>query len=302
MTTVNHDIIIIGGGPAGYPAAIRAAQLGLNVACIEKEGALGGTCVRVGCIPSKALLESSERFVEAQTELKAHGIRTGKVSVDLDTMLKRKDDVVRANTTGLDYLIKKNKITRYLGTGRITGPGSVQVDGEEPAQLSAKYILIATGSKVAPLAGVELDGDRIGTSTEALNYPEVPGHLIVIGAGYIGLELGSVWRRLGAKVTVLEYLPRIFPGMDEETAAEALKILKKQGLEFRVGTRVLGARIEGDKCVVEIEGEEPLQAAAARWLRLRCTSQPPTTPPSPASIIPLYRRQSRLPLARTAKR
>jgi len=260
MAQATHDIIIIGGGPAGYPAAIRAAQLGLNVGCIEKESALGGTCVRVGCIPSKALLESSERLMEAQTELKSHGIRTGKISVDLAAMLKRKDDIVHANTSGVDYLFKKHKITRYQGTGRITGPGRVSVEGEAPAEISARYILIATGSKVAPLAGVELDGDRVGTSTEALSYPEVPQHLIVIGAGYIGLELGSVWRRLGAKVTVLEYMPRILPGMDEETAAEALKIFKKQGLEFRLGARVLGARAEGEKCVVEIEGQEPLQA------------------------------------------
>jgi len=260
MTTATHDIVIIGGGPGGYPAAIRAAQLGLNVACIEKEPALGGTCVRVGCIPSKALLESSERLHEAQTELKAHGINVGELSVDLSTMMKRKDDIVKANTTGVDYLFKKHKITRYLGTGRITGPGSVAVDGTAPAELSAKYILIATGSKVAPLNGVQLDGDRIGTSTEALSYPEVPKHLIVIGAGVIGMELGSVWRRLGAKVTVLEYLPRIFPGMDEDTAAEALKIFKKQGFEFRLGARVLSAHVEGDECVVEVEGAEPLRA------------------------------------------
>jgi dihydrolipoamide dehydrogenase len=255
-----HDLVVIGGGPGGYPAAIRAAQLGLNVGLIEREAQLGGTCVRVGCIPSKALLESSERLLETQYDLKAHGIIVGDVTFDLAAMLKRKDAVVRANTTGLDYLVKKNKITRYKGTGRITAPNRVLVEGEQSAELEAKNILIATGSKTAQLRGVEVDGNVIGTSTDALSYPQVPQHLVVIGAGYIGLELGSVWKRLGAKVTVLEYLPRILPGMDKEIADEAFKILQKQGLEFRLGAKVLSARAQGNDAVIEVEGAEPLRA------------------------------------------
>jgi dihydrolipoamide dehydrogenase len=256
----NYDIIIIGAGPGGYVAAIRAAQLGFKVACIEKEAALGGTCVRVGCIPSKALLESSERYYEAQHSLKEHGIEVNKVSLDLKTMLARKDKVVKANTDGVAYLFKKNKIDRFLGTGEITAPGKVSLRGEKEETLEAPHIIIATGSQVATLPGVELDGERIGTSTEALAYSDVPKHLIVIGAGYIGLELGSVWQRLGAKVTVLEYLDRILPGMDEEIAKDALKVFKKQGLEFRLGTRVTAAKAKGKKCVVEMEDQEALEA------------------------------------------
>ena len=260
MSEAKHDLIIIGAGPGGYVAAIRAAQLGWNVACIEKEPALGGTCLRVGCIPSKALLESSEKFWQAKEELEEHGIWLGAIELDLAAMLKRKDGVVSTLTKGVDSLFKKNKITRYRGHGRITGSGRVTVTSSEgETNLEAPHILIASGSKVAPLRGIELDGDRIGTSTEALSYPSVPKHLIVIGAGYIGLELGSVWKRLGAQVTVLEYLDRIFPGMDSETADEALKIFKKQGLEFRLGTKVQSARVEGEECVVECEGSEPVR-------------------------------------------
>jgi dihydrolipoamide dehydrogenase len=253
-----HDLVVIGAGPGGYVAAIRAAQLGLNTACIEKEKALGGTCVRIGCIPSKALLEASERFWEAKHHLGSFGVEVDGVRLDLAKMLKKKDTVVRANTQGVDYLFKKNKVTRYLGTGRITGPGKVHVEGQDEAELEVEHILIATGSSVAPLRGVELDGDRIGSSTEALSYPEVPEHLVVIGAGYIGLEMGSVWSRLGSKVTVLEYLDRILPGMDSEIAGEALKVLKKQGLAFRLGTKVTGAHVDGKKCRVDVEGGDPV--------------------------------------------
>ncbi|HEX8834248.1 MAG TPA: dihydrolipoyl dehydrogenase, partial [Abditibacteriaceae bacterium] len=260
MKTAQHDLLIIGGGPGGYPAAIRAAQLGLNVACIEKEPALGGTCVRVGCIPSKALLESSERFVAAQTELKTHGVLVDNVRADIAQMQKRKSSIVKTLTGGIDQLFAKNKITRYVGTGTFTAPNKVQVDGAEAVEIEAKNIIIATGSKVAKLPGVEPDGGLIGTSTDALSYSEVPNHLVVIGAGYIGLELGSVWKRLGAKVTVLEFLPRILPGMDKEVSDAAFKILKKQGLEFKLGTKVLSAKSDGKEVVVEIEGGEPLRA------------------------------------------
>jgi len=255
-----HDLLVIGAGPGGYVAAIRAAQLGFDTACVELEPELGGTCVRVGCIPSKALLESSERYAEAKHGLAAFGINVSGVELDLRKMLERKRTVVKQNTTGVAFLFKKNKVTRYQGTGRFVAPGRVVVEapGAAPVEIDAKHVVIATGSKVATLRGVTLDGDRIGTSTEALSYPEVPGHLVVIGAGVIGLELGSVWSRLGAKVTVLEYLNRILPGMDDELAAEAKKIFEKQGLSFRLGVRVTGARTEGGSCVVEVDGGEPV--------------------------------------------
>jgi dihydrolipoamide dehydrogenase len=253
-----HDLLVIGAGPGGYVAAIRAAQLGLNTACIDAEAALGGTCLRVGCIPSKALLESSERYYEAGHALADFGVKVSGVELDLPRMLKRKDGVVSGLTQGVAGLFKKNKVTRYHGHGRIVGPGRVQVTGPDACEIEAKHVLIATGSKLAQLRGVELDGDRIGGSTEALNYPEVPKHLVVIGAGYIGLELGSVWRRLGAKVTVLEYLERILPGMDAELAREAERIFEKQGLEFKLGARVTSAKRSGEQVTVGIDGQESM--------------------------------------------
>ncbi|MCH9649213.1 MAG: dihydrolipoyl dehydrogenase [Deltaproteobacteria bacterium] len=259
MEERQHDLVVIGAGPGGYVAAIRAAQLGLDTACIEKASALGGTCLRVGCIPSKALLEASHKYQEAVTGLKKYGVLVGEVSLDLARMMKHKDKTVTTLTRGVAGLFKKNGITGYKGLGRLAGPGVVEVDGDTPMRLKAKHILIATGSEVTSLPGIELDGDRIGTSTEALSYPEVPQHLVMIGAGVIGLELGSVWRRLGARVTVLEYQDRILPGMDAETAKLAQRMLKKQGLEFHLGARVTGARVEGDSCVVEAEGLEPIQ-------------------------------------------
>ncbi|MEI6235688.1 MAG: dihydrolipoyl dehydrogenase [Planctomycetota bacterium] len=256
---MNHDLVVIGAGPGGYVAAIRAAQLGLNVGIIEKEPALGGTCLRVGCIPSKALLESSEKFHEAKDGLHRHGIDLSGVQLNLPTMLSRKDQVVTALTRGIDALMKKNKITRYVGHGALGGGGKVLVsDATGTKELTAKNILIATGSKSAPLRGVEIDGVKIGTSTEALNYAEVPKRLAVIGAGVIGLELGSVWLRLGAQVTVFEYMDRILPGMDSEIAAEAQKILAKQGFEFRLKSKVTSATTNAaGECVVACEGAEP---------------------------------------------
>jgi dihydrolipoamide dehydrogenase len=197
---MDHDLLVIGAGPGGYVAAIRAAQLGLNVACVEKEQALGGTCLRVGCIPSKALLESSELFEKTKHGLAVHGVKVSGAELDLAAMLKRKDQVVSMLTKGIDGLFKKNKITRYSGHATITAPGKIKIGDKE---ITTRYIIIATGSKVAPLKGVALDGNRIVTSTEALSFAEVPKRLVVIGAGFIGLELGSVWRRLGSEVTVL---------------------------------------------------------------------------------------------------
>lgn len=255
------DLIVIGAGPGGYVAALRAAQLGMKVVCIEKESALGGTCLRVGCIPSKALLESSELFVQARDHLAAHGISVGDVAVDLAKMQKRKSDIVKGLTRGIDGLFSKNKITRKLGNARITGPGKVQVvSGDSTEPIEAPHIIIATGSRPASLPGIVEDGNRIGSSTEALEYSEVPGRLVVIGAGYIGLELGSVWSRLGSKVTILEYLDRILPGMDAELAADAQKIFTAQGLEFRLKHRVTSARVDGDEVILEIDGQNPLHA------------------------------------------
>jgi dihydrolipoamide dehydrogenase len=274
MKEAQHELVIIGSGPGGYVAAIRAGQLGIDTAIIEKEPKLGGTCLRVGCIPSKALLESSERYAETHRALEAHGIQVGEITLDLPRMLKRKDDIVDALTRGVAGLMKKNKVTVYQGTGRIDGPGKVRVEGgEEEALLEAKNILIATGSTSSALPGIEFDGDRIGTSTEALSYPEVPGHLVVIGAGYIGLELGSVWKRLGSEVTVLEYLDRILPGMDSEMAKEAQKIFTKQGLSFKLGSKVTGARVDGDKCIVEAEDAEPIHCDRV----LVCVGRTPNT-------------------------
>lgn len=252
-----HDLVVIGAGPAGYAAAIRAAQLGLDTACVEKEPRLGGTCLRVGCIPSKALLESSEKFAEARHGLAAHGVKVSGAKLDLAAMMARKDGIVAALTDGIGGLFKANKVTRYEGAARLDGPGRVLV-GEQVVQ--AERILVATGSTAASLPGVELDGDRIGDSTAALSWPAVPGHLVVIGAGYIGLELGSVWARLGAKVTVVEYLDRILPGTDGEIARVALQLFKKQGLEFALSARVTGASAARGKATVTIEGREPLSA------------------------------------------
>lgn len=273
METFQHDLVIIGSGPGGYVAAIRAAQLGLDVACIEKEPALGGTCLRVGCIPSKALLEASERFDEARHGLKKMGIKVSGVELDLKGMMRHKDKTVKALTTGVAGLFKKNGVKRYEGTGRIDGPGYVVVDGPDAARLEAKNILIATGSEVATLPGIEMDWDRIGSSTEALEYPEVPEHLVIIGAGVIGLELGSVWARLGSKVTVLEYLNRILPGIDEDLAKKAQRLLKKQGLDFHLGVKVTGAKREGDHCVVEAEGLAPVSCDRV----LVCVGRRPVT-------------------------
>jgi len=253
------DLAVIGAGPGGYVAAIRAAQLGMKVAVIEKESTFGGTCVRVGCIPSKALLESSWRYAEVQGSLTEHGITVSDVVLDLQKMHERKDAIVRSNTDGVSYLFRKNGITSFTGTGRISEPGRVTVTGADGEQeVRAKNILIATGSSVQQLKGVKFDGELIGSSTEALEYDRVPEHLVVVGAGAIGLELGSVWQRLGAKVTVLEYLDRILPGMDAEIAREAQKVLRRQGLEFRLGTAVTGATVKDGKVSVSIDGADDL--------------------------------------------
>jgi len=259
MKQAEHDLVVIGAGPGGYVAAIRGAQLGLNVACIEKASKLGGTCLRVGCIPSKALLEASERYHSARFELQDFGVNCKNVELDLPAMMKRKDDIVDGLTGGIAGLFKKNKVRHYVGHGSIKAPGLVEVIGDDPVTITAKHIIIATGSVSAGLPGIEIDRDIVGTSTEALAYPSVPEHLVVIGAGVIGLELGSVWARLGSRVTVLEYMNRILPGMDDEIAKAAQKSLKKQGLEFHLGKKVTGARAKGKKGIVEVEGMDPIE-------------------------------------------
>jgi len=233
-----YDVIIIGSGPGGYVCAIRAAQLGLKVACVEKRATLGGTCLNVGCIPSKALLQSSENFDAAGHAFAEHGIVIDSVKLDLAKMQARKDDVVTANVKGVEFLFRKNKVAWLKGTGRVAAPGQVDVDG---TVYETKNIIIATGSESTPLRGVDVDEKRIVTSTGALELDNVPEHLVVIGAGVIGLELGSVWRRLGAKVTVIEFLDRILPGMDTELATAARRVLAKQGLTFRLGSKVTSA-------------------------------------------------------------
>ncbi|MBU2017100.1 MAG: dihydrolipoyl dehydrogenase [Alphaproteobacteria bacterium] len=242
MAEYDYDVLVIGAGPGGYVAAIRAAQLGLKVACAESRETLGGTCLNVGCIPSKALLHASELYDEAANGTLAKlGVKIDKMSLDLPTMQGQRVDAVKGLTGGIEFLFKKNKVTWLKGLASFTGANTVAVGGET---VTAKNIVIATGSSVMPLPGVEVDnaGGQIVDSTGALELDKVPGHLVVVGGGVIGLELGSVWRRLGSKVTVVEYLDQILPGMDGEIREEANKIFKKQGFEYRLGTKVTGAK------------------------------------------------------------
>lgn len=258
----DFDVVVIGGGPGGYVAAIRAAQLGLKTACVEKREALGGTCLNVGCIPSKALLHSSELYVGALNGMNAHGITLGSVDLDLNTMQEHKDKVVKELTQGVEFLLRKNKIASIKGTGQIRAKGQVGVQLNDGGQrdLNTKNIIIATGSDVVSLPGVDIDEKRVVSSTGALELDEVPGHLVVVGAGYIGLELGTVWRRLGAKVTVVEYLDRITPGMDFEVAKQFQRLLSRQGLGFMLGTKVADIDKTSDRLVIRTEpadGGEP---------------------------------------------
>jgi dihydrolipoamide dehydrogenase len=250
------DLIVVGAGPGGYVAAIRGSQLGMRVALVESEKQLGGTCLRIGCIPSKALLETTELLEQSQKHFAERGLIVSGVTVDLAAMMKHKHGVVQTLDTGIQGLMKKNGIQRFLGHGRLKGNGIVEISGSAPTTLVGKKILIATGSLSSSLPGIQPDGDRIGTSTEALDWSEVPSHLVVIGAGVIGLELGTVWRRLGSKVTFLEYLPRILPGVDEQIAAEAKKVFERQGLTFRLGTRVTSVSASGSLCTIAIDGAE----------------------------------------------
>jgi dihydrolipoamide dehydrogenase len=250
-----YDLIVIGAGPGGYVAAIRAAQLGLSVACVDKRNALGGTCLNIGCIPSKALLDSSEQYALAKHRLDRHGIKLEGVSLDLAAMQARKEKVVKSLTDGVAYLFKKNKITPVFGTARLLGAGKVAVKKTEDGVskemvLTAGAVLLATGSEPTGIPALAYDGTSLVSSTEALAFEKVPQHLIVVGAGYIGLELGSVWSRLGAKVTVVEFLPRILPLADAEIAEQLQRVLAKQGLVFQLDTKVTGASTHGGQVIV----------------------------------------------------
>jgi dihydrolipoamide dehydrogenase len=252
------DLIVIGAGPGGYVAAIRAAQLGMKVACAEKGRTLGGTCLNVGCIPSKALLDSSELFHLAKERFRKHGIQCDGLKLDLAAMLARKDEVVKGLTDGVRYLFRKNRVEAVFGTARITAPGSIHVALREggTVDLQAGHILLATGSEPVGLPSVPFDGRAVVDSTGALSFDRVPDHLVVVGAGYIGLELGSVWRRLGAKVTVIEFLPQIVPLSDQELGTLLYKSLTKQGLDFHLETRVTGATVDGDRVTVQAQKKD----------------------------------------------
>ena len=273
----NVDVVVIGGGPGGYVAAIRAAQLGLSTVVVEMDRTLGGTCVNVGCIPSKALLESSHHFEFMGHEAAPHGISLADLKIDVATMLKRKDDVVGQNTKGLEFLFRKNKITWAKGFGTLKAGNVVEVRGAPPdnniTSWQAKHVIIATGSVPIELPFLKYDEERVLSNVGALKIPRVPKHLIVIGGGVIGLELGSVWRRLGAKVTVVELLPTILPGMDDDVVKEADRVLRKQGLDIRTGTRVTGGgrtdagvfvEVEKDGAKERLEGDHVLVSVGRR--------------------------------------
>ena len=270
----HYDLLVIGGGPGGYVAAIRAAQLGKKVACVEHYPALGGTCLHTGCIPSKALLESSQKFHECRTALEVHGIRMTGLTVDLAAMMARKDAIITSLAAGIDFLFKKNKIARFFGTARLLDHQSVEIGGEPGRQVRAKAIVVATGSTAAGLPGIVIDGTHIVSSSEALSFSEVPKQLIVVGAGPIGLEMASIWQRLGAEVRVIERLDRVLPTADKDISGQALRLFKKQGLRF-----VLGATIESivaidGGCQVNIAGREGLVADKVLIAtgRLPCTA------------------------------
>ncbi len=265
MADAQYDLIVIGAGPGGYVAAIRAAQLGLKTACVESRETLGGTCLNVGCIPSKALLHASELYEEAHSgTLAKFGISFKDVKLDLTAMHAEKDKAVGELTGGIEFLFKKNKVDWLKGQARFTSPNSVDVNG---TAYSAKKIMIATGSSVTPLPGVEIDQKIVVDSTGVLTLPKVPKHLIVIGGGVIGLELGSVWGRLGAEVTVVEYLDQLLPGMDGDLRKEAAKIFKKQGFALKLSTKVTGVSVRGGKATVTVE---PSAGGAAETLEADC--------------------------------
>jgi dihydrolipoamide dehydrogenase len=270
------DVVIIGGGPGGYVAAIRAAQLGLVTVCVEMDKTLGGTCVNVGCIPSKALLNSSEHVEFLRQHAAEHGIGVGDVQIDLARMLKRKDDVVAQNTKGIEYLFRKNKVTWAKGRGTLRAGNLVDVASTDGSSTTyeAKHVIIATGSLPFELPFLKFDEERVLSNIGALKIPVIPKNLVVIGGGVIGLELGSVWRRLGAKVTVVELMPGVLPGTDEEVVKEADRVFRKQGLDLRTGTKVVGARREGDTIFLDIEKNDATETLEADYVLVSVGRKP----------------------------
>jgi len=280
------DLVVIGGGPGGYVASIRAAQLGLSVVCVEYDKTLGGTCVNVGCIPSKALLASSEHYEFALKHAKEHGIEVSGVSLNLAQMLKRKDDVVGQNTKGVEFLFKKNKVTWAKGVGSLKAGNKVEVkalDGSVTTY-SPKHVILATGSVPMELPFLAFDEERVLSNVGALKIPEVPKHLIVIGGGVIGLELGSVWRRLGAKVTVIEYAPTILPGNDDDITKEAHKIFTKQGLEIHTSTKVTGGGRNGSVVLIDAEKDGTTMRLEADYVLVSIGRKPSLTGVDAASL------------------
>ena len=259
-----YDVVIIGAGPGGYVAAIRAAQLGFKTACIESRGSLGGTCLNIGCIPSKALLQSSEKFTEAGHAFAEHGVKVGDISLDLGAMMSRKDKVVTTLTRGVEFLFRKNKIDWLKGKARIAAPGRIVLTGSDGGahEIEANSIIIATGSDSTRLPGIDIDEKRIVSSTGALSLDRVPKRLVVVGGGYIGLELGSVWQRLGARVTVVEVLDHIVPNMDRELGSALQRVLARSGIEFKLSTKLAGISERQDGLVLELEGTERQTLAA----------------------------------------
>jgi dihydrolipoyl dehydrogenase len=273
------DVVVIGGGPGGYVAAIRAAQLGLKTVCVEMDKTLGGTCVNVGCIPSKALLQSSEHFEFARLHASEHGINFDGVRVDLATMMRRKVEVVAQNTRGVEFLFKKNKVTWAKGRGTLRSGNSVDVvaaDGSSTTY-NAKGVIIATGSVPIELPFLRVDERRVLSNIGALSIGEVPKHLVVIGGGVIGLELGSVWRRLGAKVTIVELMPTILPGMDADIVKEADRTFRKQGLDIRAATKVVGATVENDRVLIQTDRDGTAETLEADYVLLSIGRRPALT-------------------------
>ncbi len=273
MSDNRFDLVVLGGGPGGYVAAIRAAQLGMKVAIIDENEQFGGTCLRVGCIPSKALLESSHAYESAMHHLAEHGVEVQSVGLNLEQMMKRKTDIVNTLTGGINMLLKRNKVTMFVGRGKFLAQDQLQVTGKDNATITAEKTIVATGSVPTIFPGIEFDGEMIGDSTTALSFSQPPKNLIVIGAGYIGLEMGSVWNRMGSKVTILEAMDRILPGMDAEMAKLAHRTFEKQGLIFKTGMWVQSASVDGDQCVVQCKDQDPMTADRV----LVCTGRSPST-------------------------
>src|SRR6266403_86623 len=250
-----YDVVVIGAGPGGYVAAIRAAQLGMRAACVDSRAAPGGTCLNIGCIPSKALLQSSEKYAEARNGLAEHGIKIGEAGLDLAAMMARKDKVVTTLTRGVEFLFRKNKVEWIKGTARIAAPGRVAVaaNGGGNREIEAGAVIIATGSESIPLPGITIDEQRIVSSTGALVLDRVPERMVVIGGGYIGLELGSVWSRLGAKVTVVEFLDRVLPNMDRELGPALQRVLTRSGVAFKLATKVAGGELGNESVTLQLE-------------------------------------------------